>query len=91
MSRVSGFFTARGEPRQRAEKQLVPVRNPDGKFMQAKDTPEGRQIAESTRYQLIYEKLLEPGNTSMGRMRNTRKRTEPVIEKAIASNIKTQR
>ena len=32
----SGFFTARGEPRQRAEKQVVSVRTPDWKFGQAK-------------------------------------------------------
>ena len=87
----SGFFTAKGEPRRRAEKQVIPARTADGKFVHAKDTPEGRQISEATRYQLIYEKLMEPGGTSMKRMRNARKQTEAVIEKALASNIETQK
>ena len=51
---------------------------------------EGREIQKSTRYKLIYEKLLEPGQTSMKRTRNTRKRTEALIVEAVASNVATQ-
>ena len=78
-----GFFTAKGVPRRRKPKQLVPVRESNGKFRQASDTQEGREISASTRYELIYNKIIEPGTTSMKRMRNARVRMEAVIEEAF--------
>ena len=45
----------------------------------------------ATRYEIIYDKLLEPGQTTMKRMRNTRKRIEALIEEAVASNIASQK
>ena len=70
---------------------MILVRTADRKFVHAKDTPEGRQISEATRYQLIYKKLIELGGTSIKRIRNTQKQTEAIIEKALASNIETQK
>ena len=85
-----GFFNAKGVPRKRAAKQLVPVRNQDGKFKGVQASQEARELATATRYEIIYNKLLEPGQTSMKRMRNTRKRTEALIEEAVASNVASQ-
>ena len=86
-----GFFTAKGVPRRRKPKQLIPVRESNGKFKQAYDTQEGREISASTRYELIYNKIIEPGSTSMKRMRNARVRMEAVIEEALASNVASQK
>ena len=49
--------------------------------------PVGREISASTRFELIYNKTIEPGTTSMKRMRNASARMEAVIEEALASNV----
>ena len=85
-----GFFTAKGAPRQRKAKQLVPVRNAEGKFKAVEGTQEARELTSATRFEIIYDKLLQPGDASMKRMRNTRKRTEALIKDAVESNIISQ-
>ena len=47
-------------------------------------------LAAATRYKIIYDKLLEPGQTTMKTMHNTRKHTQAVIEEAVASNVASQ-
>ena len=85
-----GFFTAKGEPRQRKAKQLVSVRKADGKFKAVQESQEARELASATRYEIIYDKLLQSGDVTMKRMRNTRKRTEALIKDAVASNVISQ-
>ena len=85
-----GFFTAHRVPRQRNPKQLVPVRGLDGKFKQAAETQEGREIQAATRFELIYNKLINSGDASMKRMRNARVKIEAFITEAVASNIASQ-
>lgn len=46
-----GVFTASRVPRRRKPKQLIPVRESNGKFKQASDTQIGREIQASTRYE----------------------------------------
>ena len=45
----------------------------------------------ATQYETISDKSLEPGQTTMKRMRNTRKRTEALIEEAVASSVASQK
>ena len=69
-------------------KETRSVRESDGKF---KALQASQKVAAATRNEIIYDKLLEPGQTTMKRMRNTRKHTEALIEEAVASNVACQK
>ena len=87
-----GFFTAKGVPRQRKQKSLIPERESNGKFKAVQAaSQEARELSKATRYEILYNRLLEPGSTTMKRMRNTRKRTEALIEETVESNVATQK
>ena len=48
-----GFVTRKGTPRERRPKQLIPVRESDGRFRAVSACQEARELASATRYELI--------------------------------------
>lgn len=77
-------FRAKGGIRERAVKQIKPTKDPlTGKFQKALDTPEGIQISDEARANLIYRILSIKKHKSRVRVKAARKAVEDKAEEFV--------